>query len=84
MSVAAALDLWDTEPDARHGGLLKHLAAKAIKGSRQKPSQMPRSARGDKARGWLTLGDDLDPQRPTQGPKLTALPGLSTVEGEIA
>ncbi|OKJ98869.1 hypothetical protein [Amycolatopsis sp. CB00013] len=55
----AALDEWDRRPDARPG-LLPHLYDDAVKATRltkQPPtrSSAPRSARGEKVRGWLAL-----------------------------
>lgn len=57
----AALDEWNSRPDARPG-LLPHLyddAVKAVHLAKQPAgrSATPRSARGDKVRGWLALAE---------------------------
>ncbi|GAA1029725.1 MULTISPECIES: helix-turn-helix domain-containing protein [Amycolatopsis] len=61
----AALDEWDRRPDARPG-LLPHLYDDAVKAARHagQPSTRsptPRSARGEKVRGWLALAAESAP-----------------------
>jgi helix-turn-helix protein len=64
-ALQAALDEWDRRPDARPG-LLPHLYDDAIKAARlaEQPAarSAPRSARGDKVRGWLALAEQADDQ----------------------
>lgn len=67
----AALDEWDRRPDARPG-LLPHLYDDAVKAVRraEQPSRRspaPRSARGEKVRGWLALAAEPVEQLAVEG-----------------
>ena len=66
--VRAALALWDADPDARHGGLLRHLIPKVIKAARPKQPNQHRSTADERVAQVLALADHHADGTPVTNP----------------